>query len=75
MSQMAYRRSRIGIDLKNCPAARVPTISASAYALLCEWWRRYRSRRELAGRPRHEWNDIGSAADVGAEIDKPFWKE
>lgn len=75
MGTQVYRRSQTHTDANNRLVTGAPTISASAYALVREWWRRYQSRRELAGRPHHEWNDIGSAADVIAEIDKPFWRE
>jgi uncharacterized protein YjiS (DUF1127 family) len=75
MSEPTCRRSRCRTDGANRPATRIPMIGAFAYALLREWWRRYRSRQELALYSRHEWNDIGSAANVDAEIDKPFWKE
>jgi uncharacterized protein YjiS (DUF1127 family) len=40
-----------------------------------EWRRRYRSRCELASYAHHERSDLGFAADLDAEIAKPFWRE
>jgi uncharacterized protein YjiS (DUF1127 family) len=40
-----------------------------------EWRHRCRSRRELALYSYHERNDLSFAADVDAEIAKPFWRK
>lgn len=40
-----------------------------------EWWRRYRSRRELALLSYHERTDLGFPAGMDAEIGKPFWRK
>ena len=39
------------------------------------WHHNYRSRRELAMYPHHERNDLNFAAEVDAEIAKPFWRK
>jgi uncharacterized protein YjiS (DUF1127 family) len=46
-----------------------------AYALVREWWRRYRSRLELASYSHDQRKDLGFSADVDGEIAKPFWKK
>ena len=46
-----------------------------ALALVSEWRRRYRSRRELALYSHYERNDLSFAAEVDAEIQKSFWKK
>jgi uncharacterized protein YjiS (DUF1127 family) len=46
----------------------------TSYALVREWWRRYRSRLELASYSHDQWKDLGFSADVDCEIAKPFWK-
>jgi uncharacterized protein YjiS (DUF1127 family) len=46
----------------------------TAFEVLREWRRRYRSRQELALFSRHERNDFSLSGDVDAEIAKPFWK-
>jgi uncharacterized protein YjiS (DUF1127 family) len=55
--------------------SRIVSMGTSAYALIREWWHRYRSRRELALYSHYERNDLSFAADVDAEIAKPFWKK
>jgi uncharacterized protein YjiS (DUF1127 family) len=50
-------------------------MGTSASALIREWRHRYRSRRELALYSHYERNDLSFAADVDAEIAKPFWKK
>jgi uncharacterized protein YjiS (DUF1127 family) len=46
----------------------------TSYALVREWWRRYRSRLKLASYSHDQWKDLGFSADVDCEIAKPFWK-
>jgi len=56
-------------------ASRVIATGTSACALIREWWRRYRSRQELALYSYDERRDLGFAANLDAEIAKPFWKK
>jgi uncharacterized protein YjiS (DUF1127 family) len=51
----------------------IRAMAASACALVREWRRRSRSRRELALYSPEERSDLGFAADLDAEIAKPFW--
>jgi uncharacterized protein YjiS (DUF1127 family) len=44
-------------------------------ALVREWWRRYRSRLELASYSHDQRKDLGFSAVVDGEIAKPFWKK
>lgn len=46
-----------------------------AVAALHEWRRRSRSRYELASYSYNERSDLGFAADLDAEIVKPFWRK
>jgi uncharacterized protein YjiS (DUF1127 family) len=46
-----------------------------AYALVSEWWHRYRSRLELASYSHDQLKDLGFSADVDGEIAKPFWEK
>jgi uncharacterized protein YjiS (DUF1127 family) len=46
-----------------------------SYALVREWWRRYRSRLELASFSHDYRKDVGFSGDVDGEIAKPFWKK
>jgi len=45
------------------------------YASIREWWRRYRSRLELASYSHDQRKDFGFSADVDGEIAKPFWEK
>jgi uncharacterized protein YjiS (DUF1127 family) len=47
----------------------------TSYALVREWWHRYRSRLELASYSHDQRKDLGFSADVNGEIAKPFWKK
>jgi uncharacterized protein YjiS (DUF1127 family) len=47
----------------------------TSYALVREWWHRYRSRLELASYSHDQRKDLGFSADVDGEIAKPFWKK
>ena len=65
-----FQTSRHGIL-----ASRLRAMGASAYALIREWRRRARSRLELASYSREERKDLGFAANLDAEIAKPFWRK
>ena len=47
----------------------------ASYALVREWWRRYRSRLELASYSHDQRKDFGFSEEVDGEIVKPFWKK
>jgi uncharacterized protein YjiS (DUF1127 family) len=47
----------------------------TSYALVRDWWQRYRSRLELASYSHDQRKDLGFSADVDGEIAKPFWKK
>jgi uncharacterized protein YjiS (DUF1127 family) len=61
--------------LAKAARTRILTTAAAAFAVLREWRHRFRSRRELASYSYYERNDLGFAAEVDAEIAKPFWKK
>jgi uncharacterized protein YjiS (DUF1127 family) len=46
-----------------------------AYALVSEWWHRYRSRLELASYSHEQRKDLGFSADLDREITKLLWKK
>ena len=48
--------------------------AASIWALLHEWHRRSRSRWELSTYSYHGRADLGFAAELDAELTKPFWR-
>jgi uncharacterized protein YjiS (DUF1127 family) len=49
-------------------------IAARLRAIVLEWQRRTRGRRELARLTHRELRDLGySTCDVSAETRKPFW--
>ena len=56
-------------------AGAMDALGTSAYALVREWWRRYRSRLELTSYSHDQRKDFGFSADVDSEITKPFWKK
>ena len=45
------------------------------WTLLREWHRRSRSRFELSNYSYHERADLGFAAELDAELSKPFWRK
>ena len=45
------------------------------WLLLREWHRRSRSRFELSNYSYHERADLGFAAELDAELSKPFWRK
>ena len=49
--------------------------AASMWALLREWHHRSRSRWELSTYAYHERADLGFAAELNAELTKPFWRK
>jgi uncharacterized protein YjiS (DUF1127 family) len=57
--------------LASCTGA----MGTAAYALVSEWWHRYRSRLELASYSDDQRKDLRFSADVDGEIAKPFWKK
>ena len=57
--------------LASCAGA----MGTATYALVSEWWHRYRSRLELASYSHEQRKDLGFSADVDREIEKPFWKK
>jgi len=56
------------------PLFLIVTLATTAFEVLGEWRRRYRTRQELAQYSYRERNDVPFASDVDAEIAKPFWK-
>ncbi len=57
------------------PTAGTNDAMGKSYALVHEWWHRYRSRLELASFSHDQRKDVGFSADVDGEIAKPFWKK
>jgi uncharacterized protein YjiS (DUF1127 family) len=47
----------------------------AACAVLRQWRRNYRERRQLASVPPHERYELSFVGDVDAEIVKPFWRK
>ena len=73
MTDIAY--SRCGFSPKEAVPTTITAMSKTALKVVREWWRRYRSRQELALYFYHERNDLSLAVDVEAEISKPFWTQ
>ena len=73
MTDIAY--SRYGLFPKEPTLTTITAMSRMALKVMYEWRRRYRSRQELALYSYHERNDLSDAADVEAEILKPFWRQ
>jgi len=73
MPDIAYR-SR-SASAKNSTLTVILAMAKMSSAVVREWRRRSRSRRELASYSYHERNDLPFAADVDAEIAKPFWRK
>jgi uncharacterized protein YjiS (DUF1127 family) len=55
-------------------ARRAAAAVLSVFAVVREWRRRARSRAELAMYSQGERADLGYAAELDAEIGKPFWR-
>jgi uncharacterized protein YjiS (DUF1127 family) len=73
MTDIAYfRRSAFAEHVR---LSSIDTIAKAVVEVLREWRRRARSRKELAMYSYHERNDIRGAAQVDAEIMKPFWQK
>ena len=73
MTHIAY-----GIGGASVRKATSDAILASAKMtvdVLGEWWRRYRSRLELASYSYHQRKDLGFSPELDAEIQKPFWRK
>ena len=51
------------------------TMGTAAYALVSEWWHRYRSRLELASYSHEQRKDLGFSPDLDREIAKLFWNK
>ena len=73
MPDIAYRSRSASAE--NTTLTAILAMAKMAGAVVREWRRRYRSRRELALYSYHERNDLPFAADVDAEITKPFWRK
>lgn len=56
------------------PLPLIVSLARTAWEVLNEWRRRYRTRQELALYSYHERNDFPFAGNIDAEIAKPFWK-
>ena len=56
-------------------ASCIGAMGTAAYALVREWWHRYRSRLELASYSHDQRKDLGFSAEVDGEIAKPLWKK
>ena len=52
----------------------ISTLAERTVDVLREWRQRYRSRLELASYSYNERGDLGFAAELDAEIEKPFWR-
>jgi uncharacterized protein YjiS (DUF1127 family) len=52
-----------------------PAMAGTVAAVSREWYRRYRSRRELAQYSLQERGDLAFAAEVDAKIAEPFWRK
>jgi uncharacterized protein YjiS (DUF1127 family) len=50
-------------------------MGTAAYALVSEWWHRYRLRLELASYSHEQRKDLGFSADLDREVAKLFWKK
>ena len=73
MTDIAYS-SRSAYS-ENATLTAILTMAKTAIEVVRRWRHNYRSRRELAMYSHHERNDLSFAADVDAEIAKPFWKK
>ena len=73
MTDIAY--SRRSAYSENATLTAILTMAKTAIEVVRRWRHNYRSRRELAMYSHHERNDLSFAADVDAEIAKPFWKK
>ena len=68
------RNSQHGFTLGTL-ASCAGTMGTAAYALVSEWWHRYRSRLELALYSHEQRKDLGFSADLDREITKLLWKK
>jgi uncharacterized protein YjiS (DUF1127 family) len=73
MTDIAY--SRCGFSPKEAMPTTITAMSKVVLKVMREWRRRYRSRQELTLYSYHERNHLSDAADVDAEISKPFWRQ
>jgi uncharacterized protein YjiS (DUF1127 family) len=72
MSNVAWSRSA---SYEKAALNAILATAKMAVEVVREWRHRYRSRRELALYSYHERNDLWFAAEVDAEIAKPFWRK
>src|SRR5262245_61374939 len=74
MSDAVLSGRRVSSLQASTLASHAAALAKSAVALIREWHRRYRSRLELAAYGHHERGDLGYAAELDAEVAKPFWR-
>jgi uncharacterized protein YjiS (DUF1127 family) len=72
MTDIAYG-SR-GASTEKATLDTILALARRTVDVLREWRHRYRSRLELASYSYNERSDLGFAADLDAEIEKPFWR-
>ena len=70
-----FTRPEQRASLAKMARTRILTLAIAAGALVREWRRNYRSRRELASYSFDQRRDLGFAGDVDMEIAKPFWSK
>lgn len=73
MTDLVY--SRRSACSKKATLSAIVAMAKMAVEIVREWRHRYRSRRELALYSYHERKDLGFAADIDAEIARPFWRK
>jgi len=64
-----------GLRTESALATAVMSLARRTIETLRLWRHNHRSRQELASYSFLERKDVGYAADVEAEIAKPFWKK
>jgi hypothetical protein len=73
MIDLAY--SSRSVFSKKATLNAILVMAKMAIEIVREWRHNYRSRRELAMYSHYERNDLHFAAEVDAEIAKPFWRK
>lgn len=73
MTDIAYR-SRSGSS-ENSKQTVILAMARTVMDVVRTWHHNYRSRRELALYSYQERDDLSFAAEVDAEIAKPFWRK
>jgi uncharacterized protein YjiS (DUF1127 family) len=51
------------------------SFAVAAVAILREWRRNHKERRELASLSSHDRYELNFAGDVDKELRKPFWRK